>query len=91
MGGKTDRFVVDEMLVSNRSGRQPAIGTSVFPIIDKGNGLEVEVHAGVYRHNREHGRGMGHEEPLDTSIPVGAIDGVEQGAHTSEKENDGNS
>ena len=58
----------------------------VFAVIDKGFGLDVEVHRGVHGHKREHGHGVGYEPPFDTLSP--AVDGVEEGCHTLEEEHD---
>ena len=55
----------------------------VSAVIDKGFGLDMEVHRGVHGHKREHGHVVGYKPPFDT-LPS-AMDGVEEGCHTLEE------
>lgn len=70
-------------LVPDGSGRYLAFGTGEIPVIDEGDGLNVEGHCSVHRHKREHGGSVGHQSPLDA--PSCAIDWIEQGAYTLEE------
>lgn len=83
-----DRLGVDEKLVSERSRRKHNVIPGEISIIDVRDGLDVEVDRGEYRHEREHGRGVGRETPPQAFAC--AVDGTEQGTHTLKVQNDDN-
>ena len=58
---------MNEPLIPKRTGRDVVV-SGEFSVIDVGDGLKVEVHRGVYGHERKHGCNVGHNPPLDTAF-----------------------
>ena len=76
---------MNEPLVSKRSGWCLVVSRELS-VIDVRNGLKVEVHRGVYRHEREGGHAVCEETPVGTGPR--AIGGAEYRAQTLEEHHD---
>lgn len=76
---------MDEPLVSKRPGGHIVVARELS-VIDVGDGLKVEVHRRINGDEREHGRNVSHDPPLDA--PLCTIGGTEQCAETLEEQDD---
>ena len=83
-----ERLVVDEPLVSKRSGGC-IVGARELSVINVGHGLKVEAHCGVYGREREHGGDEGDQTPVNS--PLDAVVGAEQRAQALEEQDDDDS